>query len=153
MLLDFTDFKVILFFTQFHSLLSIIWPEPNNSHAKRSAEKRHAKCRPPRTRQRNRIVTARERSRSVRCANTKNRPSVRCSMDDVRVDRVFVFVCAVLIRKLPFQRLVREIAADIKKELRFQSTAILALQEVRACVGDLLRSFIPVISRLPKRSS
>lgn len=74
-------------------------------------------------------------------------------MDDVRVDRVFVFVCAVLIRKLPFQRLVREIAADIKKELRFQSTAILALQEVRACVGDLLRSFIPVISRLPKRSS
>ena len=34
-----------------------------------------------------------------------------------------------LIRKLPFQRLVREIAQDIKAELRFQSTAILALQE------------------------
>lgn len=34
-----------------------------------------------------------------------------------------------LIRKLPFQRLVREIAQDFKTELRFQSTAILALQE------------------------
>jgi len=34
-----------------------------------------------------------------------------------------------LIRKLPFQRLVREIAQDIKSDLRFQSTAILALQE------------------------
>jgi hypothetical protein len=37
-----------------------------------------------------------------------------------------------LIRKLPFQRLVRELAEDLKgniKDLRFQSTAILALQE------------------------
>jgi histone H3 len=34
-----------------------------------------------------------------------------------------------LIRKLPFQRLVREIAQDFKTGCRFQSTAILALQE------------------------
>ena len=34
-----------------------------------------------------------------------------------------------LIRKLPFQRLVREIAQDFKTDLRFQGTAILALQE------------------------
>lgn len=34
-----------------------------------------------------------------------------------------------LIRKLPFQRLVREIAQDFKTELRFQSSAVLALQE------------------------
>lgn len=34
-----------------------------------------------------------------------------------------------LIRKLPFQRLVREIAHDFNTELRFQSHAILALQE------------------------
>lgn len=34
-----------------------------------------------------------------------------------------------LIRKLPFQRLVREIAMDYKTEIRFQSAAILALQE------------------------
>ncbi|KAH9483087.1 Histone H3 [Psilocybe cubensis] len=34
-----------------------------------------------------------------------------------------------LIRKLPFQRLVREIAQDYKTDLRFQSSAIMALQE------------------------
>jgi len=34
-----------------------------------------------------------------------------------------------LIRKLPFQRLVREIAQDFKNDLRFQASAILALQE------------------------
>ncbi|KAE8243173.1 hypothetical protein A4X06_0g6500 [Tilletia controversa] len=33
------------------------------------------------------------------------------------------------IRKLPFQRLVREISQDIKTDLRFQSGAIAALQE------------------------
>ena len=34
-----------------------------------------------------------------------------------------------LIRKLPFLRLLREIAQKIKFDLRFQSTAVLALQE------------------------
>lgn len=32
-------------------------------------------------------------------------------------------------RKLPFQRLVREIAGDFKADLRFQVSALLALQE------------------------
>ena len=36
---------------------------------------------------------------------------------------------ALLIRKLPFQRLVREIAQDYKTDLRFQSVVILCLQE------------------------
>ncbi|ELK10642.1 Histone H3.3 [Pteropus alecto] len=35
-----------------------------------------------------------------------------------------------LIRKLPFQRLVREIAQDFKTDLRFQSAAIGALQSM-----------------------
>jgi histone H3 len=34
-----------------------------------------------------------------------------------------------LLRKLPFQRLVREVAQDFKTDLRFQSHAIMALQE------------------------
>ena len=34
-----------------------------------------------------------------------------------------------LVRKLPFQRLVKEIAHEIKSETRFQSSAVLALQE------------------------
>ena len=32
-------------------------------------------------------------------------------------------------RKLPFQRLVRDVAQDFKTDLRFQTTAFLALQE------------------------
>jgi len=34
-----------------------------------------------------------------------------------------------LLRKLPFQRLVREIAQDFKMDLRFESHALMALQE------------------------
>ena len=34
-----------------------------------------------------------------------------------------------LLRKLPFQRLVREVSQDFKADLRFQSAAIMALQE------------------------
>ena len=44
-----------------------------------------------------------------------------------------------LIRKLPFQRLVREIAQDFNTDLRFQSYAILALQE--ACEAYLVGLF------------
>ena len=39
-----------------------------------------------------------------------------------------------LIRKLPFQRLVREIAQDFKTDLRFQSAAIGALQVRYSCL-------------------
>ena len=46
---------------------------------------------------------------------------------------------ALLIRKLPFQRLVREIAQDFKTDLRFQSVAILCLQE--AAEAYLVRLF------------
>ena len=34
-----------------------------------------------------------------------------------------------LLRKLPFQRLVREISQEYKTDLRFQSSAVMALQE------------------------
>ncbi|TGZ74220.1 hypothetical protein CRM22_001060, partial [Opisthorchis felineus] len=34
-----------------------------------------------------------------------------------------------LIRKLPFQRLVRKIAQDFKTDIRFQSSVVSALQE------------------------
>lgn len=34
-----------------------------------------------------------------------------------------------LLKKAPFQRLVREVAQDFKTDLRFQSSAVMALQE------------------------
>ena len=53
--------------------------------------------------------------------------------------RHFQKTSSLLIRKLPFQRLVREIAQDYKTDLRFQSAAILCLQE--AAEAYLVRLF------------
>ena len=47
----------------------------------------------------------------------------------LREIRKFQKTTCLLFRKLGFQRLVREIAQDFKTDLRFQSYAILALQE------------------------
>ena len=47
----------------------------------------------------------------------------------LREIRKFQKTTDLLIRKLPFQRLVREITCDFKSDLRFQSQAVLALQE------------------------
>ncbi len=47
----------------------------------------------------------------------------------LREIRKFQKTTDLLIRKLPFQRLVREIAQEYKGDLRFQSQAVLALQE------------------------
>ena len=47
----------------------------------------------------------------------------------LREIRKFQKSTELLIRKLPFQRLLREVAQDFKTDLRFQSHAVLALQE------------------------
>ncbi|KAL9703262.1 hypothetical protein quinque_006780 [Culex quinquefasciatus] len=44
-----------------------------------------------------------------------------------------------LLRKAPFQRLVREVAQDFKTDLRFQSSSVMALQE--ACEAYLVGLF------------
>lgn len=44
-----------------------------------------------------------------------------------------------LIRKIPFQRLVRDIAFEIRPDLRFQSLALFAIQE--AAENHLVRVF------------
>ena len=44
-----------------------------------------------------------------------------------------------LLRKAPFQRLVREVAQDFKTDLRFQTSAVMALQE--ACEAYLVGLF------------
>ena len=63
-----------------------------------------------------------------------------------------------LIRKLPFQRLVREIAQDFKTDLRFQSSAVMALQvrlrsidwlTVWFVLYNIRDSFFWLISNLP----
>ena len=54
-----------------------------------------------------------------------------------------------LIRRLPFQRLVREIAQEFKADLRFQSSAVQAIQEAaEAYLVGLFEGVVPV-PRLP----
>merc|ERR1712091_672911 len=56
----------------------------------------------------------------------------------LREIRKFQKSTELLIRKLPFQRLVRDIAGNFKNDLRFQSSAVLALQEAsEACMVGL----------------
>ncbi|ETN36732.1 uncharacterized protein HMPREF1541_09010 [Cyphellophora europaea CBS 101466] len=60
---------------------------------------------------------------------TKRRHRYRPGTVALREIRRYQKSTDLLIRKLPFQRLVREIAHDLRSDLRFQSSAILALQE------------------------
>ena len=66
-------------------------------------------------------------------------PQVQSGTAAVKDIRHFQKTSALLIRKLPFQRLVREITQDYKTDLRFQSAAILCLQE--AAEAYLVRLF------------
>ena len=59
----------------------------------------------------------------------KTKPRCNYAMIALWEIRRFQKSVDVLIPLLPFQRLLREIAQDCKMELRFQSSAILALQE------------------------
>jgi histone H3 len=57
--------------------------------------------------------------------NRRYRPGTRA----LREIRKYQKSTNLLIRKIPFQRLVREMAKNFQDDLRFQSTAILTLQE------------------------
>ena len=61
----------------------------------------------------------------VRVERRRYRPGTKA----LKEIRTYQKSTELLIRKLPFQRLVREITQDFKADIRFQSTAILALQE------------------------
>jgi histone H3 len=74
--------------------------------------------------------TAATKSASVRAGAGKKKPRrYRPGTVALREIRKYQKSTELLIRKLPFQRLVREIAQQIKTDLRFQSSAVLALQE------------------------
>ena len=60
---------------------------------------------------------------------TVPRPPHRPGTVALREIRRYQRSTELLIRKVPFQRLVREIAQEFKTDLRFQSSAVVALQE------------------------
>jgi len=72
---------------------------------------------------------ARKQAPSVSSGGIKKPHRFRPGTVALREIRRFQKSTELLIRKLPFQRLVREIAQEFKTDLRFQSSAIAALQE------------------------
>merc|ERR1712127_598954 len=67
--------------------------------------------------------------KSVSAGGVKKPHRFRPGTVALREIRRFQKSTELLIRKLSFQRLVREIASEFKNDLRFQSSAVLALQE------------------------
>merc|ERR1712222_152965 len=87
---------------------------------------------PPRTLPKAQIKTARRDPFPPPPGSTrgvKKRRRFKPGVVALREIRKYQRSTELLIRKLPFSRLVREIAQDTKTELKFQSQAVLALQE------------------------
>ena len=75
------------------------------------------------------VKVAAKKSAGVAAGGIKKAHRFRPGTVALREIRRFQKSTELLIRKLPFQRLVREIASEFKTDLRFQSSAVLALQE------------------------
>ena len=69
------------------------------------------------------------KSRPAGSASVKKPHRYRPGTVALREIRKYQKCTTMLIRKLPFQRLVRELAQSFKADLRFQGSAILAMQE------------------------
>ena len=75
-------------------------------------------------------LAAKQVRRLPKQSNTQKKPHrYRPGTVALREIRRYQKSVELLIPKLPFQRLVREIAQDFKPDLRFQASALLALQE------------------------
>lgn len=74
-------------------------------------------------------LTATDLRKSIGTGGVKKPHRYRPGTVALREIRKYQKNTDLLIRKLPFQRLVREIAQSFKDDLRFQSSAIGALQE------------------------
>ena len=79
---------------------------------------------------RKQLTTAAARRSAPACGGVKKPHRYRPGTVALREIRCYQKSTDLLVRRLPFQRLVREISQDFKQPpLRFQSTSILALQE------------------------
>ncbi|RDX86240.1 hypothetical protein CR513_32446, partial [Mucuna pruriens] len=109
-------------------------------HAKRYRAKSKARRKMARTKQtarkstggkapRKQLATKAARKSAPATGGVKKPHRFRPGTVALREIRKYQKSTELLIRKLPFQRLVREIAQDFKTDLRFQSSAVSALQE------------------------
>ncbi|EFP11948.1 hypothetical protein CRE_31330 [Caenorhabditis remanei] len=88
------------------------------ARTKKTAGRKSTGAKAPRMGERNRLVGAVKKPHRFRLGTVA-----------LREIRRYQKSTKLLLRKLPFQRLVREISQDFKTDLRFQSAAIGALQE------------------------
>jgi histone H3 len=84
---------------------------------------------PHRTAPRKQLATKAARKSAPATGGVKKPHRYRPGTVALREIRRYQKSTELLIRKLPFQRLVREIAQEFKTDLRFQGSAVLALQE------------------------
>ena len=86
------------------------------------------------------LLTKAARKSDPQTGGTKKPRRFRPGTVALREIRKYQKSTDLLLRKAPFQRLVREIAQSYKSDLRFQSTAVLALQEAsEAYIVGLLK--------------
>ena len=78
---------------------------------------------------RNHLLTKASRKKAPTVGGVRKPHRYRPGTVALREIRKYQKSFDLVIRKLPFQRLVREIAEEIKNNLRFQGSAVLALQE------------------------
>jgi len=83
----------------------------------------------PRTKLPSKAAQKRAQAVSGETDNGKLPHRFRPGTKALREIRKYQKTTELLIRKLPFQRLLREITQDFKTDLRWQSQAVLALQE------------------------
>ncbi|XP_024858097.1 histone H3-like [Kryptolebias marmoratus] len=98
--------------------------EPNMARTKQTARKSTGGKAP-----RKQLATKAARKSAPATGGVKKPHRYRPGTVALREIRRYQKSTELLIRKLPFQRLVREIAQDFKTDLRFQSSAVMALQE------------------------
>ena len=84
---------------------------------------------PPRRAPRKQLATKAARKSAPETGGVKKPHRYRPGTVALREIRRYQKSTELLVRKLPFQRLVREIAQEFKTDLRFQGSAVLALQE------------------------
>ena len=104
--------------------LSIFERESTMARTKQTARKSTGGKAP-----RKQLATKAARKSAPATGGVKNVRRFRPGTVALREIRRYQKSTELLMRKLPFQRLVREIAGDFKNDLRFQATAIVALQE------------------------
>jgi histone H3 len=111
-------FILFFFFRVLHS------PNKNMARTKQTARKATGGKAP-----RKQLATKAARKSAPATGGVKKPHRYRPGTVALREIRRYQKSTDLLLRKLPFQRLVREVAQDFKNDLRFQGSAILALQE------------------------